>query len=581
MKHRYATGMGYGLLVLFALAAHAQDRSVVLGEGASVVPERTLAATKANVLSLQDSAASCLHSKPESAFRYARAALRLAESMDYGLGVAMSCQYLGQIYYHQGAYQAALQYHLRSAKQYEQLADPVGQADNANCLGVLYYATRQSERARPQHDLALALYRKANDRAGEARTLGCLGHLFEKSAQYDSALVYQQRALTVFQEIDSLGQAGEIYENLGSIYEDLEDYDQAQKHFETALRLHEQSDNQLAMLVNLNNLGDVHRKTGRWKPAEAYTLRALRLARSLGEKYQESSALRDLAKLYHQTGRAEEAFDLLEEAREVYVEIYTEESSRQLALLQTLFELESKDQQIALLEQEKDFDLLLRGGLLAGMVLTLALGATVVSRQRLKFRHQRRQADQHEQLLQQQLALAQMEQQNAQLSQARLRAEVENKQLREAQLQQDLTTRSQELNAQALHLMQKNQMLADLKRELRHLEERASGQPHAPKVRGMVRMIDKSFSSDEDWETFGRTFAQVHPDFFDKLRHQYPDLTQGETRLAALMRLGLGNKDIASILVISPASLRIARYRLRKKMALDGQTDLSAHLLAL
>lgn len=579
MKHCYAKRVGYGLLMFFTLATRAQDRPVVLREEATAESEQALAATKTNVLSLQDSAYVYLHSHPENAFRLAKQALRLSESLGYGQGIAMSCQYLGQIYYHQGAYQAALQYHLRSAKQYEQLADPAGQAGNANCLGVLYYATRQAGPAWRQHNQALALYQEARDRAGEARTLGYMGHLFEKSAQYDSALAYQGRALTIFQELDNSDGAGEIYENLGSIYEDLGDYDQAQQHFERALQLHQQTDNQMAMISNLNNLGDVYRKTGQWVPAEAYTLRALKLARHLGEKYQESSALRDLARLHYHTGRPEAAFDLLEEAREVYVGIYREESARQLALLQTLFELESKDQQIALLEQEKDFDQLLRGGLLAGMVLLLALGGTVVSRQRLNLSHERRQADQHEQLLGQQLTLAQMEHQNAQLREARLQTEVENKQLREAQLQQDLTTRSQELSTQALHLLQKNQMLADLKRELRHLEARADGQPHAAKVRGMVRMIDKSFTSDEDWETFGRTFAQVHPEFLDKLRHQHPNLTQGEIRLAALMRLGLGNKDIASILAISPASLRIARYRLRKKLALDGQTDLSAHLL--
>jgi len=60
-----------------------------------------------------------------------------------------------------------------------------------------------------------------------------------------------------------------------------------------------------------------------------------------------------------------------------------------------------------------------------------------------------------------------------------------------------------------------------------------------------------------------------------RLLNRFPDLSENEQRLAALIRLNLSSKEIASILNISTKSVEINRHRLRKKMRLKRKENLT------
>ena len=65
------------------------------------------------------------------------------------------------------------------------------------------------------------------------------------------------------------------------------------------------------------------------------------------------------------------------------------------------------------------------------------------------------------------------------------------------------------------------------------------------------------------------------------MRSKFPDLTHGDLRLCALFKMGLGTKEVASILAISPDSVKTARYRLRKKLSIDQEEDLMLFIQAI
>jgi DNA-binding CsgD family transcriptional regulator len=58
------------------------------------------------------------------------------------------------------------------------------------------------------------------------------------------------------------------------------------------------------------------------------------------------------------------------------------------------------------------------------------------------------------------------------------------------------------------------------------------------------------------------------------LKSRAPVITQSEMRLAALIKLNLDNKQMASMQGISVSSLRGNKTRLRQKLALPPETDL-------
>jgi DNA-binding CsgD family transcriptional regulator len=97
----------------------------------------------------------------------------------------------------------------------------------------------------------------------------------------------------------------------------------------------------------------------------------------------------------------------------------------------------------------------------------------------------------------------------------------------------------------------------------------------------IVSLINRNIHDDSDWEIFEKNFAEVHEDFLEKLKEKYPDITAGELKLAAYIKMNLSSKEIAPLLNISVRSVENKRYRLRKKMGIAHDSNLSDHLLRL
>ncbi|GAB3499898.1 hypothetical protein GCM10027341_24140 [Spirosoma knui] len=167
-----------------------------------------------------------------------------------------------------------------------------------------------------------------------------------------------------------------------------------------------------------------------------------------------------------------------------------------------------------------------------------------------------------------------------------LRCNQLEKQLIEAQadksnLTEELDLRSRELTTQTLNLLQKNAIMEEVRELIADMLKTSAGSPRPNGVcyTRLIKLIDYSFSLDKEWEDFRIYFEQVHQSFFVKLKEICPDLTAGELRLCALVKLNLSLKESATILKISPDSVKTARYRLRKKLRIPEEQTLTDYLL--
>ncbi len=112
------------------------------------------------------------------------------------------------------------------------------------------------------------------------------------------------------------------------------------------------------------------------------------------------------------------------------------------------------------------------------------------------------------------------------------------------------------------------------KNSLDEIEERIENLEGKDKQK-IESIINVNKALEKDWDNFNKYFGQVHANFFDALRQQYSTLTQSEERLSALIKMNLANNEIATLLNIEAKSVRMARYRLRKKFHLSEETDLN------
>ncbi|SEQ96726.1 tetratricopeptide repeat protein [Neolewinella agarilytica] len=86
--------------------------------------------------------------------------------------------------------------------------------------------------------------------------------------------------------------------------------------------------------------------------------------------------------------------------------------------------------------------------------------------------------------------------------------------------------------------------------------------------------LDNTILTSADWEDFKAQFNRAHPGYLQRLRMQFPHLTEAEERLFLLIKLSLNTNEIANILGISSGGVKKTRNRLRKKLPLQAEDSL-------
>ncbi|WP_338868322.1 tetratricopeptide repeat protein [Spirosoma sp. SC4-14] len=500
---------------------------------------------------------------PDSAYRVIKSMLDKAIATNDALTEGDCLQQIGLLFYHQGNYPQAISYLLNAQKRFREVQDNDRLARNRNELGTVYYYNEQAERGLAQFTEALAYYQKTRNNQGLARTYANIGHIYEKRKDLDEAYRYQKLALAKAKTSKNTTDLSTVYENLGSIFEDKAEYDSSLYYYQNALLLSQQNHDEIGQIEIINNLGDIFRKTGRYARGLAFSRQAMNLARQKGERYQLSSAYRDIAKTYLLMHQLDSAYHYIEISRDLVDEIYAAENNRQITLLQTLYDVERKDSEIAQLNAQKQIDVIAISATAVVLLLIGILAAVIISRQRLKIRNEQALNQQNQQIFQTQNQLMQVA--------------LKNKQLEEENLKSQLELKSKELTTHTLQIIQKNQVLEELRNDLTTILK-DDKRDQKKQLRQLVQKISLNFSQDKYWADFRAIFEQVHPHFFRDLTQQFPDLTATDLRLIALLKMNINSADVATLLGISPDSLRVSRYRLRKKLGLLEGESLSAYI---
>jgi len=149
------------------------------------------------------------------------------------------------------------------------------------------------------------------------------------------------------------------------------------------------------------------------------------------------------------------------------------------------------------------------------------------------------------------------------------------------ELESEIKYKKKEMMTLALNIIQKNKFIQDLQNKVVKLTSTATNVTTIKNLQKLSVVIKEHLYIDKDRKTFQLYIEELHQDFFLQLESEYSDLTTNEKRLCALLRLDLSSKEIASVLNISPKSVEMNRYRLRKKMKISGSENLSAIIQAI
>jgi DNA-binding CsgD family transcriptional regulator len=146
-------------------------------------------------------------------------------------------------------------------------------------------------------------------------------------------------------------------------------------------------------------------------------------------------------------------------------------------------------------------------------------------------------------------------------------------------LESELDYKSYELMLTMRYLIQKNEILTELHGQIVTLQEQSSKFP-VKFIREMEKIITQGLESQtEEWKNAINVLKLSQQGFFKRLKDKYPNLTPHDLRLSSYLRMNFTTKEIAKLLNISGRAVEISRYRLRRKLGLGHDKNLTEYLI--
>jgi len=166
-----------------------------------------------------------------------------------------------------------------------------------------------------------------------------------------------------------------------------------------------------------------------------------------------------------------------------------------------------------------------------------------------------------------------------QLQNEALLAEKEVIRLRNEKLHAEMVQKDKELANATMQMIQKNKTLIKIKGEVMGITHETKDEQIQTHTLNLLKKINRDLDTEKQWQVFEMHFENVHEEFLKRLKDQFPDLSPRELKLCAYLKLNVSSKEIATLMNISTRGVEISRYRLRKKLNLDRNANLTDFIM--
>lgn len=408
--------------------------------------------------------------------------------------------------------------------------------------------------------------------------LNNIGVSYKKLTRYDSAIFYFRKCIALAEVTHDDVWIGIAKGNLGSIFLEQGNYAAAKPLLMEDARKSLRNAEPGSFINSLESIGRLHFFMNRYDSARLYYDSALHYYRSMNLEVTPLT-YRSLSKIYHQYAELEQATGNYRRALEYEKLASTQDDSvtyllkrQELSILQAYHQFENQYTELQLANSrirnhQLRETIFLIIALMTG--LTILFGLIVY---RLRFKRIKAEAKASE-------SAQKAEAERARRLEDEIRATNEINRLEQEKAREIIAFKERELSSIGLQIQEKNEVMNNLKNQLEKISVKESTLQH--EFRSLYRSIRNSLNVNSDWERYKVHFEQVHPDFFTKLVKIYPELSLGDLRICAYIRMNIDNHSMARILNVSTDSLRVRRHRLRKKMEFDSDKDLFNYLCSL
>ena len=528
-----------------------------------------------------------IYTDHEQAFGYISEQVDIANELGLTREMAQANNMLGVYYNITSDYNKSLKQFLLAEKQYKEI-------DDKRYLSLVYNNMSISNRnlgnlteALDNQMSSLKLKESQNlEPEDVAPSYWNIGNIHGDIENYHESNEWYKKALKIYEDLAYESDIISLEYNIALNYNHMDSLDKALPYFEKYIEYNRENGYLNDLAGGLDNMGSIYMNKGQFKKAEKYYLEALGYAENNGEKSLPGLLYRRLAKLYSKMGRQnlalKYAFDALSvseetgvkkkkindylvisdiykekgqwsNAYEYYVKfhelndsILSQENIDRMNEMEIKYQTEKKEQdllieknKVELLEQKAKISKTQKWLLLSSLIASMFIAFLII---------------------------------------LNIKQKLKRNKLEKEKLDFELDLKKQELLAFTTQLVQKNEMLEDLKYNIESLKS-SNGSDQSNAYSKLIKSIDISLNDDASWKSFMKRFEKVHPEFSKHISSKFPELTNNDIRLISLIKMNLSSKEIARLLNISLEGIKKARYRIRKKLQMDSQQSLDQFIL--
>ncbi len=558
----------------------------------------------------------------EAAYQHA---LRLKEP--YFIGECLF--YFAEVYLEQSHHSDAMMKYNEALDQYQKAGSKDGEFWCYSGMGIVQKQSGNFADAILCYNKALQVARHARMNNEVAYCFNNLGNVYRKQGDFPKAMASYQKAITEFNKLNDELAASDCLNNIGNLYLDNGDPFRALEYYNKSLNFPKVKMDDYRMIIRSKNLADVYTELKDFDNAEQFLDNATKLAEKAGDKSNIASCYAQYGKLhmakgtleiaiaYHKKSAAlyKEAGARAEEA-EAWVELAAteleagnmadaityaqtgEELAREVGALKTLLLAQKclADCYEKKGDPAKALKYLNSAMLLKDSIFSVEKNRTIEEieagfvQSRIKNENQvlaqnsmlQKQAIRNKNLLLVLLGISLalsialvwlIYKRNLHTKKEAGRVKMVSDQKIE-KLSEDLGGKERELTSKTLLINQKNQLLEKLISELELLKKSdvSSATIHN------LQMELKQELSPNAWKEFELSFNEVHPGFQHRLLEKYPELTPAERRLCSFVRLDMNTREISSLSGQSIKSIEVARTRIRKKLGVSHEQNLTNYI---
>lgn len=440
----------------------------------------------------------------------------------------------------------AVMYMMYSAELYDKinLAAPFG---NYVILGEMLWRVREYEKSIKYSEKAINVLNTSNSEFKDSYIMTCnntIALAYHRMGQYDSAFVYYRKALEVENKINNLPWKGIISGNMAQIYFAQENYTAALPLFDLDYNISKEKE----IYDNAANSLQWAAKTNLALGDRVIALKQVREAFGLLQKWPSPNYLQNAyntaSEIFKSMGNNDSAYYYAGKYTKLHDSLERTIYQSSISISKLRLNEEKNRYGIGKLQREKEEMVQQRNFIIAGILFLAVIALLLINRQRIKVKYQ------------QELT----RQENLRIQQENLR------------IQQEMESATVQLKMFTENIIEKTNLVEKLEQQL-NIKTMSKEEQQL-----ISQLSQQTILTEEDWDKFKFLFEKIFPLFFQRLKNAATDITVAEQRMAALTRLQLTTRQMASMLGISVDSVHKTRQRLRKRFNLGADECLEEYI---